>query len=320
VSGLIARKVVHALLVLLIVSFALAFLIDLTPGDPAFSVVTQDSPPEQIAQVHKALHLDDPLLTRYADWLAEVGQGRFGTSFRTGESVGDMILQRLPVTLELIILSLTMTLAISIPIGVYCAYRADGRFDRMWSVATSALISTPPFVSALLLVYVFSLLLRHTFFHFPVTGWVKLSESVPDNLWHAFLPALVLALVEIPAYTRLLRADMIATLQEDYILAARAKGVPTKRILFRHALRPSSFSLITLLALSMGRIVGGAVIVETVFAIPGVGALTVTSITVKDLPVVQGIVMVVAIAYVLINSFTDILYVRIDPRVRRRGA
>lgn len=315
-SSLIGRKVARAIAVLVIVSLAVTVLIDLTPGDPALAVLSDQATDEQIAEVHRDLNLDDPLISRYSNWLVSVAQGDFGTSFRSKESVGSLIGERLPVTLELLVLSLLLALVVSIPIAVYTAYRADGRFDRIWQVVTSTLISTPPFVSALLLVFVFSLSLRHTSFHFPVTGWVRLTESIPRNLWHAVLPALTLALSEIPAYTRVLRADMITTLREEYILAAKGRGLSPMRILLRHALRPSSFSLITLVALSMGRLVGATVIVETIFALPGLGALVVSAVLSKDFPVVQGVVMFVAIGYVLINALTDLAYTYLDPRVR----
>lgn len=319
-SRLIARKAVHVVCVLFIVSFVLAFLLDLTPGDPAFAILGEQATPEQVARVHEDLNLDDPFYSRYWDWGTNVVQGDFGTSYRTDQKVSDMIMERLPVTAELIVLALLMTLVVSIPIGIYTAFKADGLFDRIWQLAASTLISIPPFVSALVLVFIFSLQLRDTFFQFPVTGWVKLTDDLFDNLWHAFLPALTLALVEIPVYARLLRDDMIATLQEDYILAAKAKGLRTRQILLRHALRPSSFSLITVAALSTGRLLGGAVIVETLFALPGLGHLIVANILTKDVLVVQGIVMFIAIIYVLINSLTDIAYGYLDPRVRAHSA
>jgi peptide/nickel transport system permease protein len=180
------------------------------------------------------------------------------------------------------------------------------------------LVSLPSFVVALLLVWVFALLLQDFPIHFPATGWEDLSASPAENLWYITLPVIVLSAQQIPQYARLLRADMIATLREDYILAARAKGVSTTRILFRHALRPSSFSLITLAGVNIGHLVAGAVIVETLFALPGLGALTVNSVLNKDVAVVQGIVMLVAIVYVVVNTLIDVTYGYLDPRVRVR--
>jgi peptide/nickel transport system permease protein len=314
-TRLIFHKLVHIAWVLLIVTFGLTFLLDLTPGDPAYAIFGIQATPEQVAQIREDLKLGEPFYTRYWDWLSNVLQGDFGTSYRTRERVTDIIIARLPVTGELIVLALLMALLVSLPIGVYTAYRTDGKFDRIWKLLSSTIVSIPPFVSALLLVFLFSLQLPY----FPVTGWTKFGDGVLDNLRHAFLPALTLALVEIPAYTRVLRADMIATLQEDYILAARAKGIPTGRILFRHALRPSSFSLVTLAALSTGRLIGGSVIVETLFALPGLGQLIIFNVLAKDVIIVQGIVMFIAIMYIFMNAVTDIAYAYLDPRLRTRA-
>jgi peptide/nickel transport system permease protein len=338
----------HLVLVLLIVSFGVAFMLDLAPGDPALVFLGDQATHEQIKQVHQDLGLDRPFWKRYIEWIgvghlidpqeckslgasssgtplqkctgykAGMLQGEFGTSFRGREPVIDLIWQRLPVTAELFVLTMLLSLTLSIPIGMYCAYRADSRFDRLWQMATSAMIAFPPFVIVLVLVWLFALKLKlwGSPVYFPVTGWTKLFDNPLDNLWHAALPAFTLAWIEIPIYTRLLRADVIQTLQEDYILAARAKGLPTKRILLRHALRPSSFSLLTLAGLSLGRIAGGAVIVETLFALPGLGELIISAINNKDVLVVQGTVMFIAIVYVVISAIVDVLYTTVDPRVR----
>lgn len=313
-ARLVAGKLLHLALVLVIVSFALTFLIDLTPGDPAFAILGPEATDEQVATVHETLGLDDSLVTRYGRWLGDLATFDFGTSYITRQPVLETVGERLPVTAELIGLTLVIALAISVPVGVYTAYRADGRFDRAWMVANSAIVSVPPFVTALVLVFLLALQARV----FPATGWVALGDDPAENLRHIFLPALTLALVEIPSFSRLLRADMITTLQEDYILAARARGVPTTRILVRHALRPSSFSLVTLAGLSLGRLIGGAVVVEVLFALPGLGQFIVNSIQNKDIPAVQGVVMFVAVLYVVVNLLLDVSYGYLDPRARAR--
>lgn len=312
----IANKVAQVVGVLLIVSFALTFLLDLTPGDPAYAILGDQATPEQVAVIHERLGLDDPFYERYWNWISGVVHLDLGTSIRTSQPVLDTIIERLPVTAELVVLSLLMAIVMSVPIGIFTAYRVDRLSDRAWQLVSSGLVAIPPFVGALVLVYVFSLQLTGTPFFFPPTGWVPLSDGLSGNLRTAFLPALTLALNEVPAYSRLLRADMVSTLQSDYVLAARAKGLSTSWILFRHALRPSSFSLVTLAALSTGRLMGGSVIVETLFALPGLGGLLVNNIEAKDVVVVQGIVMFIAIVYVLINSMIDVVYAQLDPRVR----
>jgi peptide/nickel transport system permease protein len=303
-----------------LVSFGITFLINLAPGDPAYAILGDQATPPEVAQVHKVLGLNNPFYVRYWDWLRGLLHGNFGTSYQTQQKVSHSIAQGFPVTAELIVVAFLLAMIISIPVAIYCAYRVDGRFDRAWAVVTSALISFPPFVSALLLVYVFALVLRNAPIHFPATGWTYLTGGLGSNLSHVFLPALCLALVLIPLYSRLLRADMVATLQEDYILAARAKGVPTKRILFVHALKQSSFSLLTFAGLSLGQLISGAAIVEVIFALPGLGQDVVNGINQKDIPLVQGTVMFIAIVYVILNLAVDLTYSYLDPRVRLQRA
>ncbi len=315
--GLLA-KVVHVVLVLLIVSFAVTFMLDLAPGDPAFSIYGEYATPEQIERVHADLRLDDPIYERYFAWVADAARGDLGVSYHTGRTVAGAITQHIGPTLELMAAAVLAAIIISVPLGVYTAYRRDGWVDRAVSVLTSGLIATPPFVSAVLLVFISSIQLQGTPFGFPSTGWVPFGENPAEHLRHLFLPALALALTEIPNYTRVLRADMIATLNEDFILAARAKGISTMRVLLHHALQPSSLSLVTLAGLSVARLIGGAVIVETLFAVPGIGSLLVTSVDTNDATVVQGIVLFSAVIFVLVNAVVDVSYRRLDPRVRLR--
>ena len=312
----VARRLAHVVPVLFLVSLATMLMVDLSPGDPAYAILGENATPEQVALINEELGLDDPLFVRWADWAGDTVRGDLGTSVRTGQSVGDALRERLPATLELTALALLIGLLVAIPMGIYAAYRADGWFDRASGLVTSLLISSPAFLTAVLLSYFFAV----KFQIFPVTGWVPLSDSVSENLKSAFLPALTLALGEIAVFARLVRADMIATLQDNFILTARAKGLPNRYILLRHAFRPSSFSLLTLSGLSLGRLIGGAVIVENVFAIPGVGSLLVQAILAGDLVMVQGVVLFVALVYVLINTFIDLAYGFLDPRVRARSA
>ncbi len=315
-AGRLARRLLHVVPVLFLVSLATLLLLSLTPGDPAYAMLSDQATPEQVAVVHKQLGLDKPVVVRYLDWVGAIARGDFGTSLRTNQTVGDALKQRLPVTAELALCALLIALIVSVPFGVYSAYRADGAFDRAGSGLTSLFISSPAFLTGLVLAYLLAVKVNL----FPVTGWVRLSDDVFDNLRHVFLPALTLSIGEIAIFTRLLRSDMIGTLQEDYILAARAKGLPTWQILVRHALRPSSFSLVTLAGISLGRLMGGAVIVESLFALPGVGQLLITSIYSRDFVMVQGVVMFVALAYVLVNTGIDLLYSYLDPRLRTAGA
>jgi peptide/nickel transport system permease protein len=316
--GLVLRRLPAMLATLLIVSFLTFLLTSLLPGDPAVQILGADSAndPDSIEVVREELRLDDPLLVRYGAWLRDVATGDLGRSFRTDQQVSDAIRERLPVTLEVGGLAVLIALAFAIPLGTLSAFRAGSRADRLVTGASFGLLALPPFMVAILLILVFAVTLGWL----PATGWVRFTADPLDNLRHAILPALSLAVGEMAVYTRLLRADMITTLQQDSITMARAKGIPTKRILFRHALRPSSFSLMTVVGLQVATIIGGAVIIETLFALPGVGRLLVDSILQRDLIMVQGCALVIAIAFVVINFIVDILYTVLDPRIRYGSA
>lgn len=315
----IASKLGHAALVLLLVSSATALLLDLAPGDPAYAYLGVDASPEAVRAVHQDLGLDRPVHERYLDWLGNAITGDLGESYRPSaaarESVTGQVTEALPVTIELILLSLTLALAVSIPLGVYGAYRKDGALDRITTVAYSLLMSMPSYVLAPVLVFVLVLQLGLL----PATRWVPLTADPGENLRHALLPALVLALELVPGFAILLRNDMVRTLEEDFILNARSKGLPPRRVLLHHALRPSSLSLLTLSGITLGRLVGGAVIVESLFSLPGIGTLLLTSVQARDINTVQGVVLFVAAAYVLINAAVDLAYTYLDPRIRLRA-
>jgi peptide/nickel transport system permease protein len=372
----IGLKLVRLVPVLFLVSLAAFFMLQLIPGDPAVNVLGPEATPQQYAAVRHELGLDRPLVKRYVEWLGHTFTGDLGRSLKPPvQNVSDMIKARLPVTLELTVLAMAMTLLVSVPLALLAAYKADGRFDRFTNAVAFASISVPSFLAALLLVFflVFhvdivrwlalaggvgwatwlawralararedgpgpdrrqflalsaagiavalgvGLALFANFPHFPRQGFVRLTDKAGllQNLRHAFLPAFTLALVETAIILRLLRGDLLSTLQEDYILAARAKGMPAWRILLREALRPSSFSVITVAGVSLGRLIGGTAIVEAIFNLPGMGTLIIQSIDAKDFRVVQGAVLVVALFYVLLNVAVDISYAYLDPRIRR---
>lgn len=312
----IGRRLLHVIPVLLLVTFGTMLLIELTPGDPAIAYLGENATPEQIIAVREQMGIDRPIPVRYVDWLGDVMRGDFGTSLRSQQPILDAVRERLPVTLELAVLALLMAFVVAVPVALLSAYRAGGTFDKLANVASSSVVSSPSFLTALLLVYLLALRFRI----FPATGWVRLTDSPIDNLKSAFLPALTLGLTEMAVLMRVLRSDVIATLQEDFILSAKAKGLPTWYVLLRHSLRPSSFSLVTLAGLSLGRLIGGAVIVETLFALPGIGQLLVNAIFNKDVTTVQGVVMFVALGYVALNVLTDVIYTVLDPRTRTARA
>jgi peptide/nickel transport system permease protein len=314
--GLIGRRLAYLVPVVFAVT-ALTFLIaNLLPGDLAIAMLGDQATPENVAALHKQLGLDLPLWQQYLHWLGGVLRGDFGTSYRTGETVLHAIAGRLPVSLELLVMAELGGLVIGVPLAILCAVRPGSVFDRIVSSIAFGTLSIPPFMLAIVLIFIFSLRLGVL----PATAYVPLSQDVLGNLRSMALPGATLALLEWPTMMRVLRTDMISTLQEDYIALARAKGLPSRRILLVHALKPSSLTLVTVLGINIGRLIGGALITEVIFALPGVGRLLVESIYLRDFVILQGGVLLVAIGFVLVNFLVDLLYAVLDPRIRHGRA
>ncbi|MDP5181862.1 ABC transporter permease [Blastococcus sp. BMG 814] len=308
------KRVGELAAVLLIVSFGTFMLVSLLPNDPAVTILGEGREPAEYAEVREDLGLNDPLPVRYLDWLGSAATGDLGeTVVPPYTDVLDRIAAALPVSVELAVLGMGMALLFSIPLAMWSAYRAGGRVDRVISAGAFGVLSVPSFLAGLLIIMVFANQLGW----FPRAQWVRISESLGDNLYHAFLPALVIALAETALFTRILRNDLITTLQEDFILAAKAKGMSARHIMLSDALRPSSFSMITLLGISLGRLIGSTVIVEYLFALPGMGSLVIGAANTGDFTMVQGAVLVIAVIYVLTNLLIDLSYGVLDPRIRR---
>jgi len=314
--GFVARKLLHLLPVLLAVSLLTFLIASLLPGDLAYVILGDQATPDKVAALRHDMGLDQPIWWRYLGWLVQVLQGDFGRSFRTGQTVLQAVAERLPVSFELMLLAELGALVIGIPLAIACAVRAGSPFDRLVTGSAFGMLSVPAFLSAILLIYFFAVELRWL----PATGFVPFSEDPLGNLRCFVLPALTLALGEWPVLMRVLRSDMIATLQEDYIAMARAKGLKPSRILLVHALKPSSLTLVTVTGINIGRLMGGTVIVESIFALPGIGRLLLSSIYTRDLIILQGVVLCVASGYVLINFVVDMLYAVLDPRIRHGHA
>ena len=300
--------------VLLVVSFGVFMLLSLMPGDPAVAILGEGHPPEAYDELRSEMGLDQPAIQRYFEWLGGALTGDLGNSLVPPQSeVAARIASALPVSIQLAVMGLILALALSVPLAMFCAARPGSIVDRAISAAMFGVLSVPPFLAGLLLILVFA----NGLGWFPRAQWVRLSESVPDNLLHAILPVVVIALMELALFTRVLRNDLIVTLREDFILASRAKGMPPWRVMVTDALRPSSFSLVTLMGISLGRLIGSTVIVEYLFALPGMGSLVIDSANQGDFPMVQGAVLVIATIYVLSNAFIDFFYGYLDPRTRR---
>jgi peptide/nickel transport system permease protein len=316
VLQLIRAKLLLLVPVLFLVSVGTFLLVELVPGDPATQVLGPNSTPEDYERVRETMGLNEPLVERYGAWVSDavVHQDLGENLVPPIEPVTDRLQRAFAVNLELALLALVMALVVAIPVGVVSAYKAGSTFDRLATTSAFGIVSVPNFLLGIVLILVVGVNWKL----FPVGQWARPSEEGwATNLHHAFLPAFTLALGEMAVFSRLIRNDMIATLQEDYILAAKAKGMPTRHILLREALRPSSFSLVTLAGVSLGRLIGGTVIVEALFSLPGVGQVIVDGALSSDFTVVQGGVLAVAVLYVLLNLAVDLLYFFLDPRIRR---
>ena len=251
---------------------------------------------------------------RYGIWLGDVVTGDLGRSLVNDQPVWDIIKDRIPVTAELALLAVGLAVLMAVPIGVLGAYKEGQRVDQFSSGAVQVALSIPNFIAGLFLIW----LLTVRFNLLPSTGWNRIGEDgLLANLKTAILPASALALGQMAFFSRLIRSDMIQTLKEDFILSARAKGLTNRYTLFRHALRPSSLSLITIVGINIGALLGGTVVIEQLFALPGLGLRMITAIFQRDFIVIQGLTLFIATAYVVINTLVDLLYLVIDPRIRK---
>ena len=310
--GFVGRRLLYLVPVLIAVTLLTFLIAALLPGDLAVATLADEATPEKVAALRHEMGLDQPLVLQYLQWLGGALAGDFGRSFRTGEKVLSAILQRLPVTLELVLFAQLIALAIGVPLGILCAVRSGSAFDRLITAIAFGKLSVPAFMLAIVLIYVFSVKLKLL----PATGYVPLNEYIVGNLRSFVLPAVTLGFGEWPVLMRVLRSDMIATLQEDYIAMAKAKGLKPWRILLVHALKPSSLTLVTVTGINIGRLIGGAVLIETIFALPGIDRLLIGAINTRDFVIVQGVVLFVATAFVLVNFIVDMLYGILDPRIR----
>jgi peptide/nickel transport system permease protein len=320
--------VLHRLIVVIpTIFFITAFTFWLQNGrgnkhDLAFNILGPGATEAGVAQIVKEFHLDEPMWRRYMLWLSGALRGDLGKSAIQGQQVSTAIGKALPVTLQLMLYSQIVALALAIPAGVYAAYRANKRGDRVTSTAALTALSIPNFVLAVVLVLFFAIggisVLGHQvgWAILPASRYVPFGQSPANHFKSMLLPTIALALAQAAVYMRVLRTDMISTLQENFITTAKAKGVPDRRILFAHALRPSSFTLLTVVGINSATLIGGALIIETIFSLPGLGTTIGTAIFQKDFLVVQGVVVVIAVAFVLILFLVDVLYAALDPRLR----
>lgn len=307
----IIRRLLFLVPVALLVSFITFMLIHLVPGDPARVLLGEDSTPEAVAALHQELGLDRPLYEQYGLWLNQAIHGNLGESIQLHQPVLQAIIQRLPVTIELGVAALLFSLALALPLGMTAATRRGSRLDWLLNIGSLLGTTIPPFVLGLLLILVFAVILRI----FPPGGYVPFTEDPLENLHDLILPMIALGSATVAINFRQTRASMIEVLSQDYVRTARAKGLSEQRINYRHALPNALLPLLTLVGLQAGAILAGAIVIETIFLWPGVGQLTVSSILSKDYPVVQGVVLLSALSYILINLLVDLSYTVVDPRI-----
>lgn len=308
---LVWHRLLQAVPVMLGVTFITFSAVNLLPGSTAEALLGDNATPQAVEALTIRLHQDQPFLLRYWNWLSGLATGNFGDSLAGGQPIASILGTRLPVTLELVTLAMLISIATAVPLALLAA-RRGGLADRISLGVSMIGISVPNFAIGLLLILLFAVQWRLL----PALGYVPLNAQVWPNLRTMILPALAIAYPLFCHYTRILRADLIDQLQgEDYVITAKAKGLAPNTILVGHVLRNSIFSLVTMVGLNFGVLVGGTVIIEQVFALPGMGQALVQAITVKDVPVVQAIVVCMSIAVVAASVVTDLLYAALDPRI-----
>jgi peptide/nickel transport system permease protein len=306
------RKIGLLIVVIFLVSLGTLFLLDHVPGNAAQVSLGPEATPQQVHAYAHALGLDRPFWSRYVSWIGGITRGNFGRSLANGQSVSTEISRAFPVTVELVILAILFALIIAIPLGVYAGYRARGPLDRTVLVGSSVLFSIPSFLLAIALVYFVALRWRWL----PLSGWVPLTSNPEQNFRHALLPALALAGTPAAIFVLVLRNDMVETLNQDFIASAKARGLSTRRVLFHHALRPSMFTLITVAGVTIGALLGGTILIESIFSLPGMGQLAFGAIGNRDYITIRAVVLLFAVVYVVLNTLVDLSYAFLDPRLR----
>jgi len=308
----VIRRVLATIPVMAVVALFVFSLLYIAPGDPAAIIAGDQASPADVERIRESLGLDQPFLVRFGEWGWQILHGDLGTSIFTNLPVAAMIAQRIEPTLSLMVVTLVFAVSVAVPIGVVAAWKADTWIDRAIMAFAVLGFSVPVFVVGYLLAYVFALELEWL----PVQGYTPLSEGLRPWLENLILPAFALGCVYIALIARITRASMLEVLAQDYIRTARAKGMGQAGILYLHALKNAAVPIVTVIGIGVALLIGGAVVTETVFAIPGVGRLTVDAILRRDYPVIQGIVLLFSFVYVLVNLVVDLTYTVLDPRIR----
>jgi peptide/nickel transport system permease protein len=308
----IFRRVLSTLPVMGIVALFVFSLLYIAPGDPAAVIAGDQASPADVERIRQGLGLDRPFLVQFGTWVWQILHGNLGTSIFTNMPVSAMIAQRIEPTLSLMAITLVLTILVAVPLGVVAAWKAGSWVDRTIMAFAVFAFSLPVFVVGYVLAYVFAL----QFEWLPVQGYTPLKAGLWPWLQNLILPALALGSVYIALIARITRASMLEVLQQDYVRTARAKGLGQRNILFVHALKNAAVPIVTVIGIGIALLIGGAVVTESVFAIPGLGRLTIDAILRRDYPVIQGIVLLFSFLYVLVNLMVDVTYTLVDPRIR----
>ncbi len=309
---LILSRVVATVPVMAVVALVVFLMIRLTPGDPAAVLGGDNATLEQIEAIRRSLGLDRPLYEQFVVWLGQLVRGDLGTSIFTRLPVTTLIGQRVEPTLMLAITTISFSVIVAVPLGVIAAWRSGTWIDRAIMVFAVVAFSFPVFVLGYLLIYQFGIAWRW----FPTQGYVSPFTDFVGFVQHMTLPTLTLSSIYIALITRITRASVLETLGEDYIRTARAKGQNETKVLFRHALKNAAVPIVTIIGIGIALVIGGAVVTETVFNLPGLGRLVVDAVLRRDFPVIQGLILVFSFVYVLVNLLIDIAYTLLDPRIR----
>jgi peptide/nickel transport system permease protein len=316
-AQLVGRRLVQLVPILIGVSFINFALLNLLPGNIAYAILGASATPEGIAKLTRDLHLDAPFFERYWIWASSELHGDFGISFLSGQPVSAMLATRLPVTIELLVLALVLAVGLAVVAALASALSPGSPFDRALTALTALTLSVPTFVIGVLLILVLAIEAKLL----PALGFVPFGQNPLENLRSIILPAFTLAAHPFCVYTRLLRGDLVDQMnRDDYVQAARARGLSLRAVLAKHVLRNASFGLITVVGLNVGIFIGGTALVESIFALPGMGQLLISSIGNHDVPVIQAIVLIAAVTTVVANLIADLIYEILDPRVRYGGA
>ncbi len=308
----VLRRLLGAIPLLILISIMVFSLVLLLPGDPAIAIAGDAASIETIESIRERLGENDPILERYADWAGNAVRGDFGTSLFTEQEVTDAIWQRAPVTASLAFVAISIALIISIPAGLIAGLNPGTKFDRIATIAASMGVAIPSFWMGLLLAVVFAV--NNDWL--PAIGYVPLTEDPFEWLKHLILPAFSLGLASSATLTRQLRSSVITVMQQDYVRTARAKGLRTRKIVFKHVLKNASVPAVTALGLQIPLLLSGTIIIEGLFGLNGIGQYAVSAVLLRDLPVVQGVVMVSAVIVVVSNLLVDISYGYLNPKTR----